>query len=251
MLPVRNIVMHIAYDGTSYLGWQKTKEGASVEGALELVLEQVLQAKVALQAAGRTDAGVHAEEQVVNFYTSCPALDFRRLLISLNQLLPKDIAVTAVYEAAPTFHPTLDCLCKEYHYWMCITPYQLPIHRFCSWHMPKKLDLDAVRVAARHLEGIHNFSAFCNQKKNEPYEHYRREVKSIVLIEQPKKRLQFIVRGPHFLYKMVRNIVGTLIYVGLGKLQAAEIPSILSSQNRARAGLTAPAHGLTLFKIEY
>lgn len=242
--------MTVAYDGTAFLGWQKTKMGISIEESLQSALEQILQEPISLQAASRTDAGVHAHGQVVNFLTK-KEWDLSKLQTSLNSLLPKEIAVWQVENANNTFHPTLDCKGKEYHYWICTGPVQMPQHRLYSWHYPYCLDLHAMHQALRSLIGQHDFSAFCNEKNNESYEHYIREIHAIDIEQIAENRLCIKITGRHFLYKMVRNIVGTLAYVGRGKMAAEDIPRILLQRDRTQAGMTAPAHGLALFQVFY
>lgn len=246
---MRHVKLTLAYDGTRFLGWQKTKEGPSIEQELETVLEQILQEKVVLQASSRTDAGVHARCQVVNFRSE-KTIDKNKLHVSLCCLLPKDIAVVAVEEAPDTFHPTLDVSGKEYHYWMCTDTFQYPEHRLYSWHYPYTLDLHAMQGAAASLVGTHDFSAFCNFKKNEEYEHHIREVTDIRIIPCGK-RLRFEIVGKSFLYKMVRNLVGSMVYVGRGKIAIAELRGIMESKDRRLAGVTAPAHGLVLYNTFY
>lgn len=162
---MRNIKLIIAYEGTQYLGWQKTNAGPSIEETLERVLHQILQQDVFLQAAGRTDAGVHAVGQVVNFIASKEHLDFGRLQISLNALLPKDIVVLEATEEHPAFHPTLDCEGKEYRYYICYGTTQLPQHRRFSWHYHYPLDLDEMEQASQMLIGSHNFHLFAMPRK--------------------------------------------------------------------------------------
>lgn len=246
-----NIKVLIAYEGTNYLGWQKTDTGASIEAALEKALTQILQEKVILQAASRTDRGVHADGQIVNFHTNKEKLDLGKLLIGINALLPPDIAVLHIEEAAPDFHPTLEAISKEYEYNICYGPVQLPQNRHYSWHFPYALDIDLMRRAAVMLEGTHDFSAFTNQKKNETYENHVRTVDVIRIETNGKDRLKITVSGKNFLYKMVRNLVGTLVYVGVGKITLEEVKAILENKNRTLAGVTAPALGLRLKKIHY
>lgn len=246
-----NIKMTVAYDGGAYLGWQKTPMGPSIEQAIQNILEQVLQEKISLQAASRTDAGVHAVGQVVNFYTKKDDLQCERLCISLNSLLPKDIAVLGVQHAENAFHPTLDCIGKEYHYSLCYGTAQLPQHRFYSWHYPHRLNLQDMQEAAKQLVGKYDYSSFCNVKKNEEYDHYVRIVERITVVDLGNQRLCFQIQGNNFLYKMVRNLVGTIVYVGRGKLLLSDLPDIIASRDRTRAGVTAPAHGLTLYKVFY
>lgn len=246
-----NIKLLIAYDGTSYRGWQKTPMGPSIEESLEGVLEKILQHKVLLQAASRTDAGVHAYGQVVNFLTEKEHLSFDRLKLSLNQLLPKDISVLEVREERQDFHPTLDCIQKEYHYFLCYGSVQLPEHRLYSWHCPRLKLIGEMQEAAKFFIGKHDFSSFCNFRKQQHYEDYIREVFSIDLAHLSNERLVIKICGQNFLYKMVRNLVGTLVYVGMRKLKREEIPNILINKDRTQAGMTAPAHGLFLKEVFY
>lgn len=247
---MQNIKLVIAYDGRAYRGWQKTPMGPSIESTLQQQLEQILQHAVPLQAASRTDAGVHAQGQVVNFFTS-KQIDLGRLRISLNELLPKDIAVISVERMPPSFHPTLDSRGKEYRYYLCYGVTQLPHDRFYSWHYPHPLDINEIRQAASYFLGKHNFASFCNMRKNLHYKDTTREINQIHIQELDHQRLCIQLQGTHFLYKMVRNLVGTLVYVGRGKIKKEEIPSILHSENRTLAGVTAPAHGLWLHEVYY
>lgn len=246
-----NIKLTVAYDGTAFLGWQKTSMGPSIEESLQRVLEQILQEPIVLQAASRTDAGVHAEGQIVNFFTHKAIPCMTRLQIGINSLLPPDIAVLAAEHAALDFHPTLDCKRKEYRYSVCYGTAQMPQKRLYSWHYPHLLDVISMRDASQALIGEHDFSAFCNFKKNHTYTDYVRKIDRIDILELPEQRLSIHVQGNNFLYKMVRNLIGTLIYVGAGKISIEAIPEILTSHDRPQAGMTAPAHGLTLHRIWY
>lgn len=245
-----NIKLILAYEGTAYLGWQKNREGSSVQEVLQNILEQILQHPIALQAASRTDAGVHAYGQAVNFFTD-KLLKLDRLCISLNSLLPSDIVVRGAEWMADNFHPTLDCQLKEYHYWICSAFYQLPQHRRYSWHIHHPLDLDAMRQTALELRGVRDYSSFTNFKKNEKYASHVRQVETIEIVNHPEERIQFILKGNHFLYKMVRNLVGTMVQIGKGMRKAEDIPAILEARDRTGAGMTAPAHGLTLYRVLY
>ncbi len=248
---MKNIKLTVAYDGGAFLGWQKTKEGPSIEQALQEVLEQILQEPISLQAASRTDAGVHADGQIVNFISQKEHLNLNTLSISLNSLLSPEIAILDAAEMPIDFHPTLQCAGKEYHYWICYGIAQMPKHRSYSWHYHYSLDLHQMREAAFFFLGRHNFQAFCNDQKNVVYDNYEREITLLEIKEHPDHRLQVIVKGNNFLYRMVRNIVGTLVYVGRHKLSPQDIPKIIDAQSRILAGPTAPAHGLTLCKVFY
>lgn len=214
---------------------------------MQNVLEQILQEPIKLQAASRTDKGVHAEGQIVNFITQKDPPK----KISLNRLLPSSIRVLEIIVVPIDFHPSLHATGKLYTYQICFSPIQLPFHRHVSWHVPALLDIDSMREAATHLLGEHDFSAFCNVHENLNYPHKRRYIERIDLIQLAPNRLQIQIKGNHFLYKMVRNLVGTLAYVGSGKLLPDAIPKILASKQRPQAGITAPAHGLTLQEIYF
>lgn len=247
---MRNIKLLIAYEGTNYLGWQKTEKGPSIEQAVELALQRILQHSVFLQAASRTDAGVHANGQVVNFFTQ-NAIKPSNLRLSLNRLLPKDIRVLEAAEAPASFHPTLDCQEKEYVYDICFGCTQMPKRRRFSWHYPHYLQIGEMKRAAENFLGTHNFEAFCNGRKDAAYASTIRTIREIKLVETSSSTLLIAIRGTNFLYKMVRNIVGTLVYVGAQKMPADSIPAIIDGKDRTCAGITAPAHGLTLSQVFY
>jgi tRNA pseudouridine38-40 synthase len=249
---MRNITLTLSYLGTPFAGWQKTRFGKSIEEMLENALARILRETPKLQAASRTDAGVNARGQIINFFTGHP-IELPLLQRALNGTLPKEIGVLAIKESPDHFHPTLDCIKKEYHYHICNGPVQLPFYRRTSWHVPQALDLEALQKGAEALLGTHDFSAFCNDRAS-PACRSRRPVchlEEISLSILPNQRLCLTVIGDHFLYKMVRNIAGTLIYISRGKLRAEDLPHILESKQRAQAGITAPAHGLTLHRVYY
>lgn len=245
-----NIALKIAYDGRPFLGWQKTNRGLSVEGELENALHTVLKEKIALQAASRTDAGVHAAGQIVNFLTRA-SLDLEQLKAELNQILCPFIAILEIYEAPLRFHPTLDCKGKHYRYSVDTGKAQFPHNRFYAWHFPCSPDVLLMRQAGAVLIGTHDFQSFCNIRKNMTYEDYIRTITNIEIVEEANNRLTVSIKGSNFLYRMVRNLVGTLMYVGIGKISVTDISSILAAKDRTKAGITAPAHGLTLMSIDY
>jgi tRNA pseudouridine38-40 synthase len=248
LMPKRhNIRLKVAYDGTHYLGWQKTPTGPSIEEALQRVLEKILQEPIQLQAASRTDAGVHAQGQVVNFFSSREILK----LESVNSMLPKDIVVLDLEEAPEAFHPTLDCVGKEYHYTLSLGSVCLPQHRYTSWHYHYPIDMEVLKEVSKCLIGTHDFAAFCNVKKNESYESTIREVEDIVVEKSGENLLTIKVMGKKFLYKMVRNIVGTLVWAASGRMDPSSVQEILRNKDRTLAAMTAPAQGLTLFKVNY
>lgn len=244
----RNLRCTLAYVGTHYFGWQKVKIGPTIEEAVETCLSTVLQHPIALQAASRTDRGVHAEGQVINFFTHRSDLSLGTLFCALRKMLPRDISLLDLSEAEPLFHPTLDARGKEYHYQVCTHSVQLPFHRECSWHFPfQSLDLEAMEKGGKQLEGTHDFAAFSPLA----YEDSTRTIERVSIISLDKGRLLFQIRGDRFLYRMARNLVGTLMYIGCGKIPLQTLPTILEQRSRALAGVTAPAHGLTLKRVFY
>lgn len=247
---LKNIVLKVAYDGTNYKGWQNIKSLPSIEKTLGNAIDKIIDPKVIFQAASRTDAGVHAGGQVVNFLSST-TLPLEGIKMRLNRLLPSDISILNIHEAPLDFHPTLNCSSKEYHYFVCNSQVQMPHHRLYSWHFPYPLNLGEMLKAASLLTGTLNFEAFCNIRKNHVYEDYVREVIQIEINPLPDERICFKIRGNKFLYKMVRNLVGTLLSVGSGKMTIDNLVKGLESKNRTQIGLTAQAHGLTLAKVFY
>ncbi len=228
----------LAYDGTHYFGWQKTFTGPSIQEELERAICQITGEKVMPEAASRTDRGVHAEGQAVQFALSKP-VECQRLQRGLNAALPQDIRVLELSEL--DFHPTLDAIGKEYHYHLCLGPVQDPTQRLYSWHFRHPLDLKLMEENGKDFVGTHDFSAFANAEGKDP----------ICTIESIYFEGRFVIKGDRFLYKMVRNIVGTLIYIGCGKLPSGSIRDILASRDRKRGGITAPAHGLHLHQVFY
>jgi tRNA pseudouridine38-40 synthase len=226
----------LSYDGTRYFGWQKTVTGPSIQEELEKALLRITQELVLPEAASRTDRGVHAEGQVIQFALN-RAWELHPLQRALNAVLPPDIRIRSL--EYKQFHPTLDALGKEYHYRLTLSPVQLPMERLYAWHLHQPLDLVKMIDEAQDLLGTHDFSAFTNEEEKDP----------ICNLESITFTDRFIIRGNRFLYKMVRNIVGTLIYVGLGKLNS--VKEILLSRDRRRAGITAPALGLYLHRVFY
>jgi tRNA pseudouridine38-40 synthase len=243
---MKNIKCTIAYDGTSYLGWQKTKEGPSIEEELEKALSQILQEEISLQAASRTDRGVHAKGQTVNFFT-LKNPDLKKLQKSLNQLLPKDIAVITMQEEREAFHPTLDAKGKEYIYEVFTADVLLPHSRSYVWHYPYDISLEKMVQGKEFFLGKKNFASFCNIRTDDAL----CEISKIEIFETSPQFFRFHIFGNRFLYKMARTIVGTLIYIGRGKISPAEIESIFHAEDRTLAGITAPAHGLFLAQVFY
>lgn len=245
-----NVKLKLTYDGTAYFGWQKTDVGPSIEQTLQQILETILQQPIALQAASRTDRGVHAHGQVVNFFSDKPILNFEKFHFQLNSMLPRDIRVLEACQERDNFHPTIDVQEKTYVYTISASFFQMPQDRHYAWHVYHPLDLALMKEAAAHLIGTHDFKGFTNRKIDEIYENHVRTIHDISFV-QNGNQIQISIRGNHFLYKMIRNIVGTLVYIGCKKLPIHVINSLKLEKNRTLAGITAPAHGLSLFNLKY
>jgi len=243
-----NIKMILSYDGTEFLGWQESIDGITIQETLRKALETIYQHPVQLEAGSRTDRGVHAEGQVACYTTQKP-FNLTRLKYSLNQLLPKAIRVLKLEQALETFHPSLDAKGKEYHYSLSSARVQSPFIRYFSWHITSALDLDLMREGATFLIGTHDFTTFCNT--TQPKE--KNPICTLTRLDMTKEgtNFRFEIEGNRVLYKMVRNIIGTLVYLGMGRMCVDEIKQLLQKKDRTRAGMTAPAHGLILKKIYY
>ncbi len=246
----KNILLTIQYDGTSLTGWQDNKSNRSVEQKLKKAIHKILETEPKLQAVSRTDAGVHALDQKVNF-TLTKNIPIENLPRAINTHLPKDIRVISAEEKPVSFHPTLDCQSKEYWYFLCLNTHQLPFFRKTSWHVYHNLNIDQMRQAALCLLGEHDFSSFCTLLKYRNYENHICRIDKIEIELLGKERLKIKVQGNRFLYRMVRAIVGNLVAVGKGEMEAIDLLAILKSKDRKRAALTAPAHGLFLAKASY
>ncbi len=246
-MQTRNIRLILSYDGSRFFGWQKTSTGPSIQEEVEKALKTLLGETVSLEAASRTDRGVHAEGQSAQFFTQSPVPP-ARLKRGLNALLPSEISIRAVDEMSASFHPTLDAKGKEYRYFVCNKPVQSPMQRLYSWHLHLPLDVEEMEKATGYLLGSQDFSALSNERIDEGTRFLSKL--AVVPLEEPG-RYRFDICGNNFLYKMARNIAGTLVYAGLKKIKADELPGILSSRDRRLAPVTAPAHGLFLWEVLY
>lgn len=239
----------IAYDGHSYFGWQTTQTGPSIQSTIQQALFQITREQVKVEAASRTDRGVHAQGQVIHFSLSKTR---DRLQTQLNGVLPPTIRVLSVELVAPDFHATLSAQSKEYHYFLCLGAVQLPMHQLYSWHVPSPLHLQNMERAKTALLGTQDFSSFANEREpNSLVSCSQIDLIPLEPISHKGARLQIKLRANRFLYKMARNLVGTLVYIGCGKLPWDSIPRILAAKDRTQAAITAPAHGLYLSKVFY
>lgn len=240
----------IAYDGTDYGGFQRQANAPTVQGALETALARVTQEAITVLAAGRTDAGVHARGQVIAFDTVWrhELSDLRR---ALNAVLPADISVQEVEEAAPDFHPRYDAHSRHYRYTLYNAPVRWPLGRRYSLHVAAPLDVAAMQRAAQSLVGEHDFATFGRPPQGAVGTGVT--VRRVLVAEwrgEPS-HLTFDIEANAFLYRMVRSIVGTLLQVGRGKMSVEKFVAVLASCDRSRAGPTAPPHGLCLVEVKY
>ena len=257
---MRNIKLTIAYDGTDFNGWQAQPGQPTVQGSLTDVLERLTGRRVMIYAAGRTDAGVHAAGQVVNFKTQSPlsAQEFQR---AFNALLPPSIRVNAAEEVGPDFHSRWDALAKTYRYRIyrgrVVPPF---VWRYVLYD-PFELNFDAMAGAARLFEGERDFTSFAASTGSEEDDRERATTRTIYRSELIRahcpdarssgEEWHYVVRGKSFMRHMVRKIMGTLMEVGRGKLAPDDIAGLFELRDRSRSGPTMPPHGLCLEFIEY
>jgi len=236
----------VEYDGCDYLGFQIQARGRTIQGELEKALERVTQEPARVIGAGRTDAGVHALGQVIAFNStwrhSPPELQR-----ALNAVLPPEIAISELDPARSEFHPRYDALWRQYRYTIINQPVRSPLWQRYACHVPAALDVAAMQAASRELLGVHDFAAFGRPMHEEST---RRQVLQAEWVAEDR-RLVFTITANAFLYRMVRNIVGSLLRVGRGELAAAEMAALLQAPDRAAAGPPAPARGLCLMKVAY
>jgi len=246
--PMRNIRLLIEYDGTNYHGWQIQPNGITVQEVLQRNLAIMTRQRVRLIGSGRTDAGVHALGQVANFQTSSsiPPEGFRR---GLNSLLPPDIVIKSAEEAAPDFNAQLLAKRKTYLYVILNREVPSAVHRNYSWHYPVPLNTESMQICARLLVGKKNFASF--QAVDADTINPVREVLRAEWFAGKAPFLCFAIEAEGFLKQMVRNIVGTLVDVGRGKISLGDFERIIEAQDRREAKMTAPAQGLFLMNVVY
>jgi tRNA pseudouridine38-40 synthase len=241
----------IAYEGTAYEGWQLQKTGTGVQELVEAALAKLFSSHPRVHSSSRTDTGVHALGMVVHFEVGAGESNMtpRKLALAINAWLPQDIRIVAATRAPAEFHARFDATGKQYRYFVWNHPAMNPLIRHTTWHVPRPLDLSAMRAAARHFVGKHDFQSFTSNPG------YAREstVRKLTRCDLKRSgpRLTFIIEGEGFLYKMCRGVVGTLVQVGQGKFPGSEIKAMLAKKDRRVAGMTAPAHGLVLWRVFY
>jgi tRNA pseudouridine38-40 synthase len=237
----------VEYDGTGYVGWQRQLNGISLQEVLERALGELFGTPVATEAAGRTDAGVHALGQVVAFDPP-RTLPFTAYLRGLSALLPEDISVVAAEEVPADFDPRRWSTGKRYRYLLSNRPVRSPLRRRTHWQLFAPLDVAAMTEAAPALLGTHDFSAF--RAANCEALTTLRTLRELAIVSS-QDVVQFELEGTAFLKHMVRNIVGTLVEVGRGRQSVPWVAEVLASRDRSRAGPTAPSQGLVLVEVRY
>ncbi len=249
----RNIALEVAFDGTAYCGWQRQKEQRTIQGELEAAVIRLTGENSSVHGAGRTDAGVHALAMTAAFFTegNIPA---DGILRGLNSILPDDIVVIRAIDAGADFHPRKSAVGKVYAYRLSFAFPALPTERLYCWQMSVKPDIEAMQTCMARLVGRHDFSSFEASGSRDPRAEGRGAVRTIFtagLAPSGDDGVIIRVSGDGFLRHMVRNIVGTLIEAGRGRMSAEEFAAVMAAKDRAAAGPTAPARGLFLEKVFY
>ncbi|HZV36629.1 MAG TPA: tRNA pseudouridine(38-40) synthase TruA [Verrucomicrobiae bacterium] len=241
----------IAYDGTNYAGWQVQKSGVGVQQRVEEALAKLFPGAGRIHSSSRTDTGVHALGMVA--HVEMPKEQFRmpigKLALAINAHLPEDIRVCSARRCAADFHARFDAAGKQYRYFIWNHAAMNPLLRHQAWHVPRTLDFASMRSAAKLFLGKHDFKSFAANRNYELESTVRTLGRCEIRRNGPL--LTFIIEGDGFLYKMCRGIVGTIVQVGQGKIEAGEIKNILAGKDRRLAGMTAPACGLVLWKVFY
>lgn len=246
---MRNIKLTIEYDGTNYSGWQIQENGPSIQAEIEKALMIITKEPRKVNGSGRTDAGVHARGQVANFVTNS-RIPAERFAYALNSVLPRDIAIRHSTEVDHDFHARYSANGKKYSYLIWNSRFPSPLLRNYAYHITycEKLDRKRMQQAAACFIGTHDFFGFMSTGSK-----ITDTVRTIYDIDMAAEAelLKLTFKGNGFLYNMVRIITGTLIEVGTGKIELSELPEIIASKERRRAGITVPAHGLYLDEVYY
>lgn len=247
-LGLRGIKLTVAYDGTNYAGWQVQDNAKTIQGELEKVNKKIFGEDVRVTGSGRTDAGVHADGQVAMMQVKTN-INVENLPLIYNTKLPKDIVVLKAEEVPVSFHPIEDVISKIYEYKILNSDFRNVRLRNYSYFVPRKLDFEAMKEAAKYFVGEHDFVGFA--QAGIVATDTVRNIISLDLTKDDEGMITISVCGEGFLHNMVRIIAGTLIYVGQGTIKASDIPEIIESKDRSRAGFTAPAYGLTMKEVHY
>lgn len=244
---MRNIKLTIEYDGKDFNGWQKQPNKLNIQGEIEKAIQEITGEEVEVNASGRTDAGVHALGQVANFKTNSK-IEIEKMAYAINSKLKKSIRIKKAEEVDLDFHSRYKCKEKTYRYIINNSEQGTAIYRGLEYQVSQKLDLEKMKKAIKHFEGEHDFKGFKasgTSSKSSVRTIYKAEVK------REGERIIIELTGNGFLYNMVRIISGTIVEVGLGKINPDEIPEIIESKTRERAGKTLPPQGLYLVEVKY
>ncbi len=244
---MRNIKLIIEYDGKGFNGWQKQPDRLNIQGEIEKAIEEITGEKVDLTASGRTDAGVHSLGQTANFKTDSK-IPTEKFAKAINSRLKKSIVIKSAEEVDEKFHSRYSVKSKTYRYIINNSENGTAIYRGLEYHVPMKLDYEKMNEAIKYFIGEHDFKAFKASGTSS-----KSSVRKILdgNVRKEGERVIIEVTGTGFLYNMVRIISGTLLDVGLGKIKPEDIPSIIESKDRTKAGKTLPAHGLYLLQVNY
>lgn len=244
---MRRLLLTIQYDGTQYHGWQVQQNAITIQEMLQNAIEKVFCERLNVIGCSRTDSGVHANMYCVSFDTDMN-IECDAVVMALNGFLPKDIAVKECKEVELDFHPRYNCKSKEYVYKLCNANVRDPFLANYSYYYRRKIDADYLNREAQAFIGKHDYSGFCSVKSD--VENTIRDVKNFK-VWRKGDMVYFKVEADGFLYNMVRIMVGTLLFVGEGKIKEGELKDVISSRDRKRAGKTAPPQGLYLNKVNY
>ena len=244
---MRNIKLTIEYDGKKFGGWQKQPDKLNIQGEIEEAIKQITDEDVELNASGRTDSGVHSLGQVANFKTNSK-IEIDKFAVAINSKLKKSIVIKQAEEVDDNFHARYSCKGKKYRYIINNSYQGTAIYRDLECHIPQKLDIEKMREAIKYFEGEHDFKGF-KASGTSSKSTIRNIYKAEIITEG--ERIMIELTGNGFMYNMVRIISGTIVEVGLGKIKPEEIPEIINSKDRTKAGKTLPAHGLYLVEVYY
>lgn len=254
---MRNLAMLISYDGTAYSGFQSQPSGNTIQDRLEAAIRLLTGEDVKIIGSGRTDAGVHARGQVIQFRTAS-RIPVERWPLAMNSRLPDDIVVHYAQEVPEHFHARRSALRKTYRYTILNARHPNVFARRCEFHHPRPLDVDAMKAGLSYLVGEHDFTSFCSaqtEDTNRVRTIYDASIKTCEIDGDAGmargRRITVDLTGNGFLYNMVRIIVGTILLVGEGKMAPEHIRDILEARDRRLAGPTAMAHGLMLWEVVY
>ena len=244
---MKNIKLTIEYDGKDFNGWQKQPNKLNIQGEIERAIKDITGEDVDLIASGRTDAGVHSFGQIANFKTNSN-LPSEKFAVALNTKLKKSIRIQKSEEVEEQFHARYNCKQKTYRYIINNGENASAIYRNLEYFIPNKLNVEKMNQAIKYFEGEHDFKAFKasgTSSKSSVRKIYKTQIR------EENDRIIIELTGNGFLYNMVRIIAGTLVEVGLGKIEPSQIPAIIESKDRKKAGKTLPPYALYLMKVEY